>query len=106
MVQYSTLQYSTVQYSTVQYSTVQYSTVQYSASSHCPMLTAVCPLLPCAQAPLDACPSTCLDLGSFRVVFESAASCLCDSAEQYPTLLTAASDTWKVGRRAGGHAAE
>jgi hypothetical protein len=54
------------------------------------------PLSPCPQGPINACPATCLNLGSFRVVFESAASCLCGSSEQYPALLAGATDTWKV----------
>lgn len=49
-----------------------------------------------AQGTAEVCPETCMNLGSFRVVFESAASCLCNTADQYPVLLSTITDIWKV----------
>jgi len=37
-----------------------------------------------------------VNLGSFYAVFEAAAPCVCGSAEQYPLLLAAITDAWKV----------
>jgi hypothetical protein len=53
------------------------------------------------QSAVGACPASCMDLGSFYVVFEAAGPCLCSGAEQYPMLLDAATNTWKVGGRGG-----
>ncbi|GBF88687.1 hypothetical protein Rsub_01586 [Raphidocelis subcapitata] len=46
-------------------------------------------------AAVGACPASCLDLGSFRTVFEAPQSCLCAAAEQHPMLLATATGTWQ-----------
>lgn len=48
------------------------------------------------QAAIDVCPSSCVNLGSFHVVFEAPQPCICGGEEAVPMLLATATDTWKV----------
>lgn len=50
------------------------------------------------EASIEACPASCVNLGSFHAVFEAPRPCLC--VEGAPALLAAATGTWKVRARA------